>query len=761
MQAKRFYSAVMALSVALSGILCSCGNSGTSSEVKNDDIKSITEESKVQETKSEKESKDKSDKIFTEYLSQQKLCKISRNFRVLEPGAARDNPNGLAGAVKFDFDGDKKDELVTFTFERNDQNGEDIRIDFLKADGKKLSVADSKYITELIDINDAEGNIKSDSVFFGKIMSMQLVSSEYQGSMYFGFVLNNEDNIFQPNPPRAYMKSMSVFTIENGAITPCTIAGTYQNYSTLGNEESQGVLYATLLPPSIRDTTSDTGTCIPDEKRISMVSWGDSVREESKRIISEIDEEIKNKGYYTLFANVYSTIELKYAISGGLYSSITSAFSALLNEFGMDLEYQNYSYDDRYECSAKFVPKNQAKVKTILEIDAVRGYTTDCYTDSYNKDNAFIASKLTVSSDLESLLGKENLFEEPYESELSLYEDILCRPHFYSDIWDTYDSMYKEDEDSCNPGYFIADINNDSKYELVICSDSGSESGCFSIVMPDASVQSYEFNGELNFLNNGVVFVKEDNPENNGSNVHYFSIDDKSHWVYSEQTQDNSTDADSVCITNTLSEESLTGEDAKKKIEEFNSAYLILPSFTDFSLYNYNIKNIEVIEDISEIICTWQKAYLKCINEIKYDHSESMKYSLIYINNDEIPELIFDDKHYSGWCGIYSFYNNSLVEHKNLGSREFIEGYVEKGNVFGVYSFLMAVEGHSIYRIENGVAVETDSFSHPMQTGEYIINDEAVSEEEYQSKYREYADSFSEITYSTYDEIVEILNKTE
>ncbi|MGN0581932.1 MAG: leucine-rich repeat protein [Oscillospiraceae bacterium] len=172
------------------------------------------------------------------------------------------------------------------------------------------------------------------------------------------------------------------------------------------------------------------------------------------------------------------------------------------------------------------------------------------------------------------------------------------------------------------------------------------------------------------------------------------------------------------------------------------------------------LKNIILtpIKDDTEVTSEWKKAYLQCINE--NTDPQNIKYSLAYIDNDEIPELIIGNEYYTGTgiCGLYSFYNNSLVELESLSFRKYMSKYIEKGNAFIINWFWLADEGHIAFRIENGVTVETDSFSHSRQTGEYSINDKVVSEEEYNLKYQEYTSSFSEVKYCTYSEIIEQLN---
>ncbi|MDE6102219.1 MAG: hypothetical protein K2F73_04515, partial [Ruminococcus sp.] len=397
--------------------------------------------------------------IYTAYLSQQKLCNVSKNFKIIEAGTARDNPNGLAGAVKYDFDGDEVDELVTFTFDKNSTDGEDIRVDLLKVNGNELVVADSRYLTEMLEINDAEGNVVSDTIFFSKDISMEIVTSKYNDTLYFGSLLSYDGYVGAPGATEPYLKSMNVFTVEDDNIIPCTIAGTYMKYSTVQKSEYEGVLYSTLLPPSIRNTAEFSECKIAEDKLPTL--WYDSAYKRSSEIMAEINSFIKDNNAYTLFADVNSPFTTDYYVEGGLYDSGASAYSALLNEFGLDIEFNNLTEHDDYECSSRFVSANNSTTKTILEIDAVRGYTKGDVLSS--DDNLFMGSKVTLSSDLETLLNNDSLFAENFTDELALYEDILRYPSYYHDVWDKY---AKNSNDKIR--YFVADIDADNQYELVI-----------------------------------------------------------------------------------------------------------------------------------------------------------------------------------------------------------------------------------------------------------------------------------------------------
>lgn len=741
---KKILSFLLAMSIALSGGLCGCSKeeSSSDSEAKSTsetdkDKKSI--EKKENDESSETVSKSTLNKIYTDYLNQQRLCKISKDFRILEPGTAKENPNGLADAVKYDFDGDKIDELVTFTFERNTQNGEDIRIDFLKISNGKLNVADSKYLTEILEINTAEGNIKDNTIYFNDIVSMQLVTSEYQDALYFGFVLSNENNIFEPNPPREYMKSMSVFTIEDSKISPCMIAGTYQNYSVRGNQPDQGVLYASLLPPSIRDTTEDLGTCIVDENKLKESPNADYIRTASEDIIAEVNQDVKEKGYYTLYSNIISTIELNYCVTGGLYNSSVSAYSALLNEFGLDLEYVNYGEEDDFECTAQFVSKNQSKVKKILEIDAVRGYTKGYESSNYYEDS-FIASQLTLSSDLEELIGNDSPFTEPFSDEIALYEDILRYPHYYHEVWDAVQALNEERQYLICSDYSIADINNDGKYELIMpsYSDSSSIMVLMTIVLPDGTIRNISESGHPYIYDNGIVVVDENGGAYNP--IHYIEIESGKSWTSCDQKQEDGSCISAIFTDDGSTDEKLLGEEADKKMAELRSGKLLVPDYVRHDLYD-SIDEIEVTRDASEIEYTWRDMYKEAFEGIGagIDSWDNARASIMYIDDDDIPEILIENRAYDDYAYIYTIKNNKVYQYDASinGYRVDMGNYKEKGNMFYIDWRYASGDGGGcdVYTVENGMTQKEVNLEE--YDGKHFIDGEEVAEAEYNAKWDE------------------------
>lgn len=82
---------------------------------------------------------------------------------------------------------------MTFTFEKNSTNGEDIRIDLLKIDDGKAVLSDSKYLTDILDMDFLYPPQKGNTIYYSDLSELQIVQSEYNGQLYFGVLLKEAD----------------------------------------------------------------------------------------------------------------------------------------------------------------------------------------------------------------------------------------------------------------------------------------------------------------------------------------------------------------------------------------------------------------------------------------------------------------------------------------------------------------------------------------------------------------------------------------
>ena len=118
----------------------------------------------------------------------------------------------------------------------------------------------------------------------------------------------------------------------------------------------------------------------------------------------------------------------------------------------------------------------------------------------------YLDAKLTLDSDLETLLNHDNLFTESFADELALYEDILRYPYYYHEIWD-----FCVDNGSDGASYVIADINGDGKKEMILQGHGNENGGYYGdeyaiAVMPDGSSCKMKHEEcEHEFYDNGII----------------------------------------------------------------------------------------------------------------------------------------------------------------------------------------------------------------------------------------------------------------
>lgn len=72
----------------------------------------------------------------------------------------------------------------------------------------------------------------------------------------------------------------------------------------------------------------------------------------------------------------------------------------------------------------------------------------------------------------------------------------------------------------------------------------------------------------------------------------------------------------------------------------------------------------------------WEQAYLEYLDTLQY--GESCTYSLIYVDEDEIPELVIDAGYEAGGCRILTWHEEIL---DMLQTNRLNFTYVEKGNL--------------------------------------------------------------------------------
>ncbi len=181
-----------------------------------------------------------------------------------------------------------------------------------------------------------------------------------------------------------------------------------------------------------------------------------------------------------------------------------------------------------------------------------------------------------------------------------------------------------------------------------------------------------------------------------------------------------------------------------------------------FGMYNQvsDSKNNRIkglLENLNKAIEEYKSGYKKeyaSVLKNAVNSGRKLYFELIYLDEDDIPELVYNsgESHSAGAC-VYTYYNGTVTEliaydsnnsqsYKFLGSWGSIKYKPYSGYVASVYSG----QGHviaTIYRLENGQLIEdcifNDSTRAPFSMSPaYMVNGESVSQSEYQNKVYSY-----------------------
>lgn len=97
---------------------------------------------------------------------------------------------------------------------------------------------------------------------------------------------------------------------------------------------------------------------------------------------------------------------------------------------------------------------------------------------------------------------------------------------------------------------------------------------------------------------------------------------------------------------------------------------------------------------------SWKIAYTNYINQIMYTFSEYAKFAFVDIDNDNIPEILYDTGSETGGSGIITFNNKSVVS-LTMGNGSYIQ-YIPNKNLFKYSGGHMDEYYDKIYTIKNG-----------------------------------------------------------
>lgn len=198
--------------------------------------------------------------------------------------------------------------------------------------------------------------------------------------------------------------------------------------------------------------------------------------------------------------------------------------------------------------------------------------------------------------------------------------------------------------------------------------------------------------------------------------------------------------------------------------EEYESRYAeYKEQFTEFSYCSLAEILPELQQTAPPELTEWQAAYLEVIEANSF--REAREYALVYIDDDDVPELIAEGmlEYGEGQGSVYTYQNGEAVQLTQLTTRRTVDGYIEKEGILAI-SWTNAYEtndegydeGYDIFRLQQGTAEQVGEYLINRESGPtvYTINGETSDLESYRLSYQEYSKRFTEISYITYEELL-------
>ena len=150
---------------------------------------------------------------------------------------------------------------------------------------------------------------------------------------------------------------------------------------------------------------------------------------------------------------------------------------------------------------------------------------------------------------------------------------------------------------------------------------------------------------------------------------------------------------------------------------------------------NVNTENAEIEDDTYEMQ-DWQIVYAEYIENIKY--APYNEYALIYVDEDDIPELVVYTGTFADACIVLTFHNGE-VDTLQTGSLQC--NYIEKKNFYWDTGGHMGEFYDHVYTVEDGKWVYVAGGEYIakdllIEEYDYIWDGEAVSEDEYYENLR-------------------------
>ena len=325
-----------------------------------------------------------------------------------------------------------------------------------------------------------------------------------------------------------------------------------------------------------------------------------------------------------------------------------------------------------------------------------------CSPMPLNTNNSLINDFKEQSKSTDSGAGdrnavlKDDSYECYYSEPLDVYYYAIVNhgnDQFYNCMWDV--NWFKGAISSNNNlalheyGYCFIDINDDGINELIIgdvSSDISSDALVYLICTLHDKAPYQVLSGDKfqrYYICDGNIIAHEDTGTYGDSSKYRLSFEDFSlDLVESVRSRYENGKGEYWVLTDASGNETLITEaDAKSTMTAYSECRVKL-SLIPFSDYSPNMPE-EFYADAQYIpvgkeYSTWQEGYLSYLSDLKYHGNDRFTCALIYVDDDNIPEMVINSGNQINGCYILSYYNGMVTAFQ---TERLNFTYIEKGGL--------------------------------------------------------------------------------
>lgn len=363
-------------------------------------------------------------------------------------------------------------------------------------------------------------------------------------------------------------------------------------------------------------------------------------------------------------------------------------------------------------------------------VDAPCGWINPMFNLSEEVENSYNTAKETVSKIIPETPPETTEPETPTET--AAWKDA------YKEILKSYDAD--------NAAYGLYDLDNDGIPELFVSSG-------FSHAA-DVLVYTYDSDNVIKlddyvYGSWGAVDILKDSGElvssHSGQGISICSLYKKtgdkmeqviSYWDNAGAVEDGA--EYKINEQNVSKEEYFDSYDSHFKGKEVLTIGNDNPSVSDLSFIdNYAKEDLnDEPKEPEKTQKSWQKAYADFIS------GKDGKFSLVYIDNDDIPELIYATSDGGSGISIYKYSDGEVISVDNCGfadnSMNKSVAYLEKQNLICVTDARTNGKYYYLYTIENDELKENGNISFGYLNKDFSIDGNPATEDECNAKADEY-----------------------